>query len=419
MRGFFTRKISLCLVMAVIAVLIWPSKILGFEAYQVRINAVLRPQDQISPPPQQQCETVVLEGNMNIASMTFRNKSVILKTGSVLVPKLSNINLYVGCDFIIERGASIDVNNAQDGFIRLIIGQNLILNGKILAKSNGTPSSVRISTGADALINGEIDSSGSASAGMIRIDSNRKLVINSQSIRANSLDGTAGEIRLNVLDDLEINGKLEAKGININASGGSIRAVVEGKVAIAGVIDVSGNQKGGSIRISAEKNINLENSGQINFSSQNGNGGIVIINTGKDLEIKGSLIGDGLRSGGSFIATIDKDSLITGIITANAFDPSSGEGGVIGLNASNGNLIISGKLEAKGKTKNGSINLTYCSKNFSGAQFNPLPSEVDNCPNIQSLTTENSLYTPIQTNTFFMSQIDSPLLNYFNIFIKK
>lgn len=431
MRSSGCSKKTIWLISGVVATLIMglPAKIFGFEAYQIKISAKLHPQEQIFPPPQEQCDTVVIEGVKSVSSLTYRNKTVILKSGSRLIPKLSNINLNVGCDLIIEQGASIDVNGSQDGFIRLIVGRNLILNGKILAISNGTPSSIRVSAGADAVINGEIDVSGTNSAGIIRIDANGKLVINSESIKANSVSGPAGEIRLNVAGDLEINGKLEAK--SNEASAGTLRLAINGKIDINGLIDISGVQEGGSIRISSEKDINIKTSGRIDFSALNGNGGTALVDAANDLNINGNVNGNGLNQGGSFIGTISRNGSVKGKITVNSTNIDSGEGGVLALNASQGNLIISGILEAKGARRNGSINLTYCSKDFTSAQFDPLPSETDNCPAIQTLNSQNSSYTPLQSsnllqnsavvqnNTKAVIEIGGDLLNYFNNFINK
>lgn len=414
--------IAFYIVEILIAILIIPYKAFAFEAYQVKIKAILHPQEDYIPP-QPQCEVVVIEGTKSVSSLTFKNKTVILKSGSVLIPKLSNINLNIGCDFIIEPNALIDVNGAQDGSIRLIVGHNLIVDGKILAFSDGTASSIRISTGNDALINGEVNASGTNSAGIIRIDAKGKLVINSHSIKANSLSGAGGEIRLNVVGDLEINGKLEAK--SQENFGGSVRLAVDGKIYINGIINTSGVQKGGSIRMSSEKGIDIKQNANIDFSSLTRNGGTFLLDTANDLNIKGEINGNGLNQGGSFIATISRDGFVSGKITVNATNIDSGDGGTIALNASQGKLVISGILEAKGKSNNGSVNLTYCSKDFTGAQFNPLPFETDNCPNSQTLNVQNvdSLISPangtslsqnVNLNTDRIIQIGNSLINYFN-----
>lgn len=346
--------------------------IFAFETHFVKIEAILVPKEE-APSFPKKCEIARISGFKRVSTLSYPDKTLILEQGAKIIPRISTININIGCDLIIEKGAEISTNGATNGFIRMRIERDFILKGKI----SGPGGIIRIDVSGNFNIeNGEISLSGELSSGNIRINTGGDIFINSQSIKVNSKNDNAGIIRINSAGNVFINSNIEAK--SEKKSGGMLRLTSLGKVEISGSFDFSGAEEGGKIRIFSEKDTSVKNS-TINLEATINKGGTFLLDSKGKLNITDSnLNSDGNIIGGIVFLNTFKDIFIKGNISASTKDLKNGKGGIISINSNLSKLTMKGKFSALGP--NGIISISYCKKDIKEAEFLPEPIESKSCP---------------------------------------
>lgn len=316
-----------------------------------------------------------INGLNTVSRLSIPNQNIIIRSGGKIKSFLNNIRLDTDCDLIILDGGEISVDGDSGGFITLSVGGNIRIAGKITAKGlkeNG--GFLRIDAGKSLVLDGEIDASGVSEGGFIRGDIKGDLKIKNNSITANSISGDGGSLRFAVSGNLVNTGNFTANGI----SGGLLRIDVDGNAEISGTTTVNGQKDGGQIRFSAKGKVSIAGNSLL-ARGLSGSGGIINLDSGKDLTISGFYSADG-KNGGSLLANSKENILISSGAIVSAVG-TSGNGGAISFKAVN-TLAIHGQLKADGASSSGRIDLSYCFKDFSGAQFNPQPNESAFCFNI-------------------------------------
>ena len=346
----------------------------AFEAHRLGVTAVIEAPESPTPSAPS-CPEVEINEILTVSRASFPGKTVIIKKDSGFLPRTSNLRIDIGCDLVVEQGGFIKAGDTSGSSLRLNIGQNLRLEGEISADTPEDGGIVRISVGKDGQILGTLSASGQRDGGMVRLEVGGSLEINSSSLKVNGQEGQGGLLRLETGKTLDLKGRLETEG---KEEGGMIRisalsAQISGRLSAKGTID------GGRIRLTVDKDLTVQGQ-SLDLSGSEGSGGSLILEAGGNVNVGGKILGNGRISGGSLSLSTSQDLEISGQIEAWA---SQGQGGTVSLEAPQGLLKISGHILASGETP-GRINLSFCQKDFSGAVFDPEPSEEPTCAQASS-----------------------------------
>lgn len=256
-------------------------------------------------------------------------------------------------------GGSIQLKSAAD--ISIGTGQISASAGQG-TESDGSGGTIEITSTANVTISDSLNVDGidEGAGGRIVIDAGLELAIGSNDFSANGGDtGPGGFIHLGSADDLSIAGtqvSVDAgTGTGSNAIGGTVELVTTANLTVTGSIDANGvgEGQGGSILISAEATLDVD---EADFSADGGSlghGGAVRISSGSDLSLDGSQLsasggsGTGADTNGGFITieTTDEHTLdLSG--TFNVDGHGLGTAGSITVNASSTLTLTDAALSA-------------------------------------------------------------------------
>ncbi len=279
------------------------------------------------------------------------------------------ISITTGDDFTVN-GEVNSYGSENAGDITLVIGSDLAVptGGKIYSKSGSTPDT---NAGGDITANisgnfdlgGELNSFGSENAGQIKITTTGTTLISGNSIKAKSDD------------------------TNDANSGGLIRITSSDSLTVTGLIDAYGQERGGVIELKTNSIFTLSSTGQIKAESGTSSdtdrgGNISIIALGGNSSFAGEILAGGQEQGGNIAITVAGNATFTDDVKVNAGSSSdTNRGGKIVLTTP-GLLTVSSIVQATGVDGNGAIQTNYCTKDFTGAAFNPAPTEITNCSSV-------------------------------------
>jgi len=373
----------------------------------VSVGATISETSDQQPPPsedptggdfQLSCPQSFEISSLNTVSrLSIPSLNIIIKPGGKIKSLLNNIRLDTDCDLIVLEGGEIYADGESGGFITLSVGGNMKIAGKITAKGmNGAGGFLRFDTGKDLVLDGDIDVSGVQDGGFIRGDIKGNLKIKNNSMIANGDSSEGGSMRFMVGGNLISSGSFTANGKN----GGFLRIDTNGDANISGTISVNGDIDGGQIRFSAKGAVSISGNSFL-ANGINGGGGIITLDSLKKITVSGLYSANGKNGGSLMVSSNDDISILSSaLISAIGIN---GNGGSISLKTAK-KLTINGELKATGSKSQGKISLSYCSKDFSGAFFDPAPEESVSCFAASSPNTASQTIIPKTNETQTQNQ---------------
>lgn len=338
------------------------------------------------------CEDLYITNVQTGSNFNYGDKNIHIQNGGEIRGSCDML-ITTNCNLIIEEGGKITHNGSGTNSgknIKIVVGKDMTVNGKIQANGGsgtGTQTGGKIEANVTGNISvgatGVIEANAENNGGQVILKSQGSTdIAQGGKVMANSSTGEYGDngglVIMEIGNNLTINGQVQANGQADD--GGRVIMSVVGEMSIGqtGYIEAksqgnSDTDNGGQIALKVAGQLN--NQGEINASGVKRGG---IINLWSADNITFSSVGEAYANGGS------------GTYTQY--------GGRVYINSHK--KLTLGMVEAKAQDVNGSIELTYCAKDFGGASFNPVPAEITSCPS--DIILNEIMPNPLGSDTGFV-----------------
>ncbi|MBI4049805.1 MAG: lamin tail domain-containing protein [Candidatus Doudnabacteria bacterium] len=388
------------------------------------------------------CDLTVEDGGEILTDETTNAGSITLTVGGNLSIAGSSVSASSGSNSSTNNGGDITINVTGDftltgtvtsfgqenaGDISVTVGDTFSISstGQLFSKSGDSSSTnnggdITINVSGDFTVSGEVNSYGSENAGDITLDLGEDFSIPSggkvySKAGSTSSTNTGGDITGTIDGNLSVAGELASSGdeqagdIDLTVSGttsvagtsiqaksgdtsstntgGLIAITSTGNFAVSGLIDAYGQEQGGDIELITQGIFTLTSSGTIqakggSSSSANKGGNISIIARGGNSSFAGNVFAGADETGGNIAITVAGNLSISEDQDVNAGTTSSTNTGGTIVYTTSGLLTVSSGIEATGPEGDGSIQTNYCTKDFTGATFDPAALEITNCDTV-------------------------------------